>query len=51
MTGEEAALSMVYNAIKDNHIDRIERVQVNGQMGNDVVITRLKHDKLSLIHI
>ena len=45
MTGEEAALSMVYNAIKGNHIDRIERVQVNGQMGNDVVITRLKHDK------
>lgn len=45
MTGDEDALRMVYNAIKGNHIDRIERVQVNGQMGTNVVVTRLKHDK------
>lgn len=45
MTGEEAALKMVYDAIKGNHIDRIERVQVNGQMGSNVVITKLKHDR------
>lgn len=45
MTGDEDALRMVYNAIKGNHIDRIERVQVNGQMGSNVVTTRLKHDK------
>ena len=45
MTGDEDALRMVYNAIKGNHIDRIERVQVNGQMGTNVVTTRLKHDK------
>ena len=45
MTGDEEALTMVYNAIKGNHIDRIERVQVNGQMGGNVVTTPLKHDK------
>lgn len=45
MTGDEDALRMVYNAIKGNHIDRIERVQVNGQMGSNVVTTPLKHDK------
>ena len=45
MTGEEAALKMVYDAIKGNHIDRIERVQVNGQMGSNVVITKLKHSR------
>jgi hypothetical protein len=45
MTGDEDALRMVYNAIKGNHIDRIERVQVNGQMGTNVVTTKLKHDK------
>lgn len=45
MTGDEEALRMVYNAIKGNHIDRIERVQVNGQMGSNVVTTPLKHDK------
>lgn len=45
MTGDEDALRMVYNAIKGNHIDRIERVQVNGQMGTNVVTTQLKHDK------
>ena len=45
MTGDEEALTMVYNAIKGNHIDRIERVQVNGQMGSNVVTTPLKHDK------
>lgn len=45
MTGDEAALTMVYNAIKGNHVDRIERVQVNGQMGTNVVTTALKHDK------
>ena len=45
MTGEEAALKMVYDAIKGNHIDRIERVQVNGQMGTNVVVTKLKHDR------
>lgn len=44
MTGEEAALKMVYDAIKGNHIDRIERVQVNGQRGTNVMITSLKHD-------
>ena len=45
MTGDEDALRMVYNAIKGNHIDRIERVQVNGQMGTNVVTTQLKYDK------
>ena len=41
MTGEKDALTMVYNAIKGNHIGRIERVQVNGQRGTNVVITPL----------
>ena len=45
MTGEEDALEMVYRAIKGDHIDRIERVQVNGQYGTNVEVTRLKHDK------
>ena len=45
MTGDEDALRMVYNAIKGNHIDRIERVQVNGQRGTNVVTTQIKHDK------
>lgn len=45
MTGEEDALEMVYRAIKGNHIDRIERVQVNGQYGSNVEVTKLKHDK------
>ena len=45
MTGEEDALEMVYRAIKGDHIDRIERVQVNGQMGTDIEVTKLKHDK------
>ena len=45
MTGEETALKMVYDAIKGNHIDRIERVQVNGQMGTNVVVTKLNHDR------
>ena len=45
MTGDEEALTMVYNAIKGNHVDRIEWVQVNGQMGSNVEITKLKHDK------
>ena len=45
MTGEEDALEMVYRAIKGDHIDRIERVQVNGQYGSDVEVTKLKHDK------
>lgn len=45
MTGEEDALEMVYRAIKGDHIDRIERVQVNGQYGTNVKVTKLKHDK------
>ena len=45
MTGEEDALEMVYRAIKGDHIDRIERVQVNGQYGTNVEVTMLKHDK------
>lgn len=45
MTGEEDALEMVYRAIKGDHIDRIERVQVNGQYGSNVKVTKLKHDK------
>ena len=45
MTGEEDALEMVYRAIKGDHIDRIERVQVNGQCGTDIEVTKLKHDK------
>ena len=45
MTGEEDALEMVYRAIKGDHIDRIEQVQVNGQYGSNVVVTKLKHDK------
>ena len=45
MTGEEDALEMVYRAIKGDHIDRIERVQINGQCGSNVVVTKLKHDK------
>ncbi len=45
MTGEYEAVSMVYNAIKGNHIGRIERVTVNGQHGKDVVTTPLKHGK------
>ncbi len=45
MTGEEDALEMVYRAIKGDHIDRIERVQVNGQYGSNVEVTKLKHDK------
>ena len=45
MTGEETALKMVYDAIEGNHIDRIERVQVNGQMGTNVVVTKLKYDR------
>ena len=45
MTGEEDALEMVYRAIKGDHIDRIERVQVNGQYGSNVQVTKLKHDK------
>lgn len=45
MTGEEDALEAVYRAIKGDHIDRIERVQVNGQYGSNVEVTKLKHDK------
>ena len=45
MTGEEDALEMVYQAIKGDHIDRIERVQINGQYGSNVEVTKLKHDK------
>ena len=45
MTGEEDALEMVYRAIKGDHIDRIERVQVNGQYGTNVEVTKLTHDK------
>ena len=45
MTGEEDALELVYRAIKGDHIDRIEQVQVNGQYGSNVVVTKLKHDK------
>ena len=45
MTGEEDALEAVYRAIKGDHIDRIERVQVNGQYGTNVEVTKLKHDK------
>jgi len=44
MTGDEEALTMVFDAIHGNHIDRIERVQVNGQYGTNVVMTKLKHD-------
>lgn len=45
MTGEEDALEAVYRAIKGDHIDRIERVQVNGQYGSKVEVTKLKHEK------
>ena len=45
MTGEEYALELVYRAIKGDHIDRIERVQVNGQYGSNVEVTKLKHNK------
>lgn len=45
MTGEEDALEMVYRAIKGDHIDRIEQVQVNGQHGTNIEVTKLKHDK------
>lgn len=41
-TGDEAALKLIYDAIKGNHVDRLERVQVNGQMGSKVVITKIK---------
>jgi len=44
MTGDEEALTMVFDAIHGNHIDRIERVQVNGQYGTNVVVTKLMHD-------
>ncbi len=39
MTGEEAALKMVYEAIKGNHVARLENVQVNASYGGKVVIT------------
>lgn len=45
MTGEEDALEAVYRAIKGDHIDRIERVQVNGQYGSNIEVTKLKHNK------
>lgn len=45
ITGQEDALSDVFRAIKGDHIARIERVQVNGQMGSNVVTTALKYDK------
>ena len=45
MTGDEASLKAVYDAIKGNHVSRIERVQVNGQRGTDVVVTPMDHRK------
>lgn len=41
-TTDEAALKLVYDAIKGVHVDRLERVQVNGQMGSNVVVTKIK---------
>lgn len=41
-TSDEAALKLIFDAIKGNHVDRLERVQVNGQMGGNVVVTKIK---------
>ena len=41
MTGDEASLRAVYDAIEGRHINRIEQVQVNGQMGANLQITQL----------
>lgn len=41
-TSDEAALKLIFDAIKGVHVDRLERVQVNGQMGSNVVVTKIK---------
>ena len=41
-TGDNEALKLIHDAIKGVHVDRLERVQVNGQMGSNVVITKIK---------
>ena len=41
-TSDEAALKLIHDAIKGVHVDRLERVQVNGQMGSNVVVTKIK---------
>lgn len=41
MTTEMEALKIVYAAIKGNHISRIERVEIKGQSGTNVVTTPL----------
>lgn len=41
-TGDEEALKLIHDAIKGVHVDRLERVQVNGQMGGNVVVTKIK---------
>lgn len=42
MTTELDSLRVVFEAIKGNHIGRIERVQINGQHGKNVVVTQLE---------
>ena len=41
-TGDNEALKLIHDAIKGVHVDRLERVQVNGQMGSNVVVTKIK---------
>ena len=41
-TSDNEALKLIHDAIKGVHVDRLERVQVNGQMGSNVVITKIK---------
>lgn len=41
-TSDHDALKLVFDAIKGDHIDRLERVQVNGQAGTNVTITKIK---------
>lgn len=41
-TGDSEALKLIHDAIKGVHVDRLERVQVNGQMGSNVVVTKIK---------
>lgn len=42
MTGEEAALRMVYDAIKGHHVGVLEIVEVHGQQGNNVTYTKVR---------
>ena len=41
-TSDDEALKLIHDAIKGVHIERLERVQVNGQMGSNVVVTKIK---------